>query len=43
MDPAHRSAVVMIARVLADVPREPWCLAAVNFAQYGATVAAVRA
>jgi 2-hydroxy-6-oxonona-2,4-dienedioate hydrolase len=29
MDPAHRSAVVMIARVLADVPREPWRLAVV--------------
>jgi len=27
MDPAHRSALVMIARVLADVPREPWRLA----------------
>jgi pimeloyl-ACP methyl ester carboxylesterase len=27
MDPAHRNAFVMIARVLADVPREPWRLA----------------
>jgi 2-hydroxy-6-oxonona-2,4-dienedioate hydrolase len=28
MDPAHRSALRMIGRVLADVPREPWRLAA---------------
>jgi 2-hydroxy-6-oxonona-2,4-dienedioate hydrolase len=34
MDPAHRSAVVMIARVLADVPREPWRLAAVVARDY---------
>ena len=27
MDPAHRNALVMLARVLADVPREPWRLA----------------
>lgn len=26
MDPAHRSAFTMIARVVADVPREPWRL-----------------
>ena len=34
MDPAHRSAIVMIARVLADVPREPWRLAAVVARDY---------
>jgi pimeloyl-ACP methyl ester carboxylesterase len=34
MDPAHRSALVMIARVLADVPREPWRLAAVVARDY---------
>jgi pimeloyl-ACP methyl ester carboxylesterase len=34
MDPAHRSALVMIARVLADVPREPWRLAALVARDY---------
>lgn len=34
MDPAHRSALTMIARVLADVPREPWRLAALVMRDY---------
>jgi 2-hydroxy-6-oxonona-2,4-dienedioate hydrolase len=34
MDPAHRNALVMIARVLADVPREPWRLAALVARDY---------
>jgi Predicted hydrolases or acyltransferases (alpha/beta hydrolase superfamily) len=34
IDPAHRSALVMIARVLADVPREPWRLAGVVTRDY---------
>ena len=34
MDPAHRSALMMIARVLADVPREPWRLAAIVAGDY---------
>ena len=34
MDPAHRSAVVMLARVLADVPREPWRLAVIVARDY---------
>lgn len=34
MDPAHRSALTMIARVLADVPREPWHLFAVVARDY---------
>src|SRR4051812_27669199 len=34
MDPAHRNAFVMIARVLADVPREPWRLAVVVARDY---------
>ena len=34
MDPAHRSALVMIGRVLADVPREPWRLAGVVARDY---------
>jgi pimeloyl-ACP methyl ester carboxylesterase len=34
MDPAHRSALVMLARVLADVPREPWRLAAIVARDY---------
>lgn len=34
MDPAHRSALVMIARVAADVPREPWRLAALVARDY---------
>ena len=34
MDPAHRGALVMIARVLADVPREPWRLAVVVARDY---------
>ncbi len=34
MDPAHRSALTMIARVIADVPREPWRLAAIVVRDY---------
>lgn len=34
MDPAHRSALAMMARVLADVPREPWRLAVVVARDY---------
>ncbi|HET9010574.1 MAG TPA: alpha/beta hydrolase [Gemmatimonadaceae bacterium] len=34
MDPAHRSAIVMLARVLADVPREPWRLAVIVARDY---------
>lgn len=34
MDPAHRNALVMLARVLADVPREPWRLAVIVARDY---------
>src|SRR6478672_3731258 len=34
MDPAHRNAFVMLARVLADVPREPWRLAVIVARDY---------
>jgi pimeloyl-ACP methyl ester carboxylesterase len=34
MDPAHRNAPVMLARVLADVPREPWRLAVIVARDY---------
>jgi pimeloyl-ACP methyl ester carboxylesterase len=34
IDPAHRHALVMVARVLADVPREPWRLAAIVARDY---------
>jgi 2-hydroxy-6-oxonona-2,4-dienedioate hydrolase len=34
MDPAHRSALIMIVRALADAPREPWRLAAVVARDY---------
>ena len=34
MDPAHRNAFTMIARVIADVPREPWRLAALVTRDY---------
>lgn len=34
MDPAHRHALIMVARVLADVPREPWRLATIVARDY---------
>jgi pimeloyl-ACP methyl ester carboxylesterase len=34
MDPAHRSALAMIGRVLVDAPREPWRLAPVVLRDY---------